>query len=1611
MISKLFLWYTKAADAGHSWSADRLGEIYRKGDLGVEEDSNQAFQWFQKAANLGNVDSMTMIGALYADGYGIKQNDQQAIYWFTKGAEAGNASAANALGEIYRDAQLGVTKDAAQSLRYFGLAAQHGHEGARSFLQSQSLSQLASSPEAWNWYLQFAETVSPEIQYTIAQVYDFGKYGVAQDSIRAFYWYQKAAAQGQGGAQNNLGCMYLSGQGVEPNPIQAAKLFHQSSIQGSTSNYAALNLGEMYRDGVGVQRDLRAASRCFQLVAFKTEVLSQRTLFEMYYEGLTDFEDPEAFEYYAQREDTEAQVIVGLMYQFGIGTPKDRQEARQRFDRAIRQYSPWGQVCLALLLEKQEPLDVAQSLQLLISAAERGYPWAQSLLARRYRLGQGVSQDEKQAVQWYEKAAAQNDKWAKLELGEMYEMGIGVEKNEVTAVKLYREAAEQSLGPAQYKLAQMSETGRGVPPDPVGAEKWYIMAAERGIPEAQQKLGEKYHQYIETRKKDLLTPQQLSQEWLHLETPTLTDPELKASTEIHIGEVWGLIQVNKRDSDRELIYPTINKAIMRFITDEFVIKESRLYIAASGAKLDDNYEKVGRLTTSFDMLQSGKISQKLLKDQDEKDSQRPLVLEFLDSRKKVLLLLANEGMGKTTLCKSLVLQLGRDLYKEYIVKKEPIPEDVIIPIYISLRTVTDRDELLGKLIQSTLKALGLTDELINVLKTRQRFLFLLDGYDEMEDTKQNLYTVNHLENWKNSQCIISCRIETLQNDNKYWENFVPYPVTRTLDNKKHYEEIMIAPFNTRKIDEYIRKWIFNYINTPEKDREDRRDAEWLDFEVYKSYIEKISGLKELVKTPLFLYIAIVVLPEIVQDSRKAMKEKGTEGAKNEKYEEEFTKQNETSILRKYIEYWFKIQKQKLREGARIPNGKDLDNECWLFVRELATLMTDRPVPIYIVVWPQKADKKSSNEERKKIEAENRIWEKFFSEVPVKTLNESKEDREFMILVRKICPLTQPGPHQYAFLHPKIQEFCYAENVFSEEFEDDNEEGSSLELRSMLRPSDSYPHHLGQTRTGFSSQRTDASIGFSWPIDEASIRSELSKTSKKLDQESSDLRKLRLTGFRLLDTQHGHTITNQALSLIAKHIMTLSYVVSFTPCYMPNNLLSLTSITVVLYSSSSTETLLSMKNNPSTIPGVFFEVREYNTIEVKGALSYPPSITTEEYNQVWSTLQFAFTELPPKHSNITAITMGSHVYDPTENYEIEWKKMIHIIVHVHTVGYVPIGETLLPKTIRDIPIKVTQGIYTPLGIRALPLSDVDPVRPGVSVGMVGSNTAGTLGMFLRGSKHSKEESKYNDAYILTNHHIINEGDMNDLQQPASCDLEEYEKGNGLPHNGTKAYTIGVVIPGKSIIGDRPYPLSNDVEIQVGLDVGVCSWSSQRSISPHPKFELVHRYPHLNLASLYNNIFTTIDPRLEIIKIGRSSNRTIGTPVRNVSLLMKNNTGLYHISSKKHNHVYNQSTNVISGVDKDSIPVLPIETDAGTYGIFKQKPISITNQYLVLSDLEDKSFAIPGDSGSVCYIGDSITRELRPWGLLHGILKNIRFTYAIVTPIEAVMNFLGQDYSFY
>ena len=90
----------------------------------------------------------------------------------------------------------------------------------------------------------------------------------------------------------------------------------------------------------------------------------------------------------------------------------------------------------------------------------------------------GCSQAEKVTELLIEKAQ-RGDAQAQNNLGLMYDEGEGVPQDNGEAVKWYRKAAQQGNAKAQFNLALMYDEGRGVPQDYVAAYKWFNLAASR----------------------------------------------------------------------------------------------------------------------------------------------------------------------------------------------------------------------------------------------------------------------------------------------------------------------------------------------------------------------------------------------------------------------------------------------------------------------------------------------------------------------------------------------------------------------------------------------------------------------------------------------------------------------------------------------------------------------------------------------------------------------------------------------------------------------------------------------------------------------------------------------------------------------------------------------------------------------------------------------------------------------------------------------------------------------------------------------------------------------------------------------------------------------------
>ncbi|SVD41693.1 uncharacterized protein METZ01_LOCUS394547, partial [marine metagenome] len=124
----------------------------------------------------------------------------------------------------------------------------------------------------------------------------------------------------------------------------------------------------------------------------------------------------------------------------------------------------------------------------LRARAGQGDLVAQVALGDLYAEGDGVPQDETEALRWYRRAAEQGDAaaaaWvhriaeqgnaeAQLALGGMYFAGQGVAEDPTEGVRWWRLAAEQGHLPAQTGLGGRYFNGRGVAQDDAEAVRWY----------------------------------------------------------------------------------------------------------------------------------------------------------------------------------------------------------------------------------------------------------------------------------------------------------------------------------------------------------------------------------------------------------------------------------------------------------------------------------------------------------------------------------------------------------------------------------------------------------------------------------------------------------------------------------------------------------------------------------------------------------------------------------------------------------------------------------------------------------------------------------------------------------------------------------------------------------------------------------------------------------------------------------------------------------------------------------------------------------------------------------------------------------------------------------
>jgi len=121
-----------------------------------------------------------------------------------------------------------------------------------------------------------AEQGDFDLQFRFGKMYLFGQ-GVKQDYVQAFKWFRLAADQGHSGAEGYLGALYMNGDGVQADKVAALRWYRLAAEHGDA--YGQDILGELYEKAyLGLPQDYVQAVKWYRLAAEQGDASGQNSL-------------------------------------------------------------------------------------------------------------------------------------------------------------------------------------------------------------------------------------------------------------------------------------------------------------------------------------------------------------------------------------------------------------------------------------------------------------------------------------------------------------------------------------------------------------------------------------------------------------------------------------------------------------------------------------------------------------------------------------------------------------------------------------------------------------------------------------------------------------------------------------------------------------------------------------------------------------------------------------------------------------------------------------------------------------------------------------------------------------------------------------------------------------------------------------------------------------------------------------------------------------------------------------------------------------------------------------------------------------------------------------
>lgn len=230
-------------------------------------------------------------------------------------------------------------------------------------------------------------------------------------------------------------------------------------------------------------------------------------------------------------------------------------------------------------------------------------------------------------------------------------------------------------------------------------------------------------------------------------------------------------------------------------------------------------------------------------------------------------------------------------------------------------------------MQDLLQSYQVNRQVYYELKEKKRkFLFLLDGYDELKVPK-NMFVTNKLNEWKG---VVKLLVTSRQEYLIAYGNYVRFFKPNFKDNSKNVVlEYRISEVSAEQRKVYIDKTVLatqnrlNLLNPLADKDEIALLQEWASAKKYHDSINDIVGLLDLIKTPYMLTIIMNILPEL-DKNKTSSDEKITKSVIYKTFTHQFFERAQNRILS--------------NESEEIPKGFDIESSFYNFSCALAIKM-------------------------------------------------------------------------------------------------------------------------------------------------------------------------------------------------------------------------------------------------------------------------------------------------------------------------------------------------------------------------------------------------------------------------------------------------------------------------------------------------------------------------------------------------------------------------------------------------------------------------------------------------------------------------------------------------